>query len=130
MNTFESDLEQLPEPAVPEGLTAAITLRIARFDEDRAGGITETPHIAVAGTGRERWAWAAALTGLVVGLGTQVYRLAVGEATLNFTSSRIIGGLDGVVEMLPASPAVAVLGVGLLLFLAGFLDPVRGMGRA
>jgi hypothetical protein len=67
--------------------------------------------------------------GLTVGLGAQAYRLFVGEATLDFTSPRISGGFDGVVEMLPASPAVAVLAAGLLLYLAGLFAPLRDTGH-
>lgn len=54
--------------------------------------------------------------------------LVVGEATLDLTSLWISGGMGGVVEMLPASSAVAVLAAGLLLYLAGLFAPLRGTG--
>jgi hypothetical protein len=52
--------------------------------------------------------------------------------TLDLTSLRISRGfeltpwlMDGVVEMLSPSPAVAVLAVGLLLYLIGLFAPLR-----
>lgn len=126
MNALESDLKRLPEPALPEGLTAGITARIARLDEERAADASEPPRVAVAEASRDRLAWAVALVGMTVALGAQAYMLVVGEATLDLTSLRISSGMDGVVEMLPASSAVAVLAAGLLLYLAGLFAPLRG----
>jgi len=125
MNALESDLKRLPEPAFPEGLTEAITARIARLDEERADDAVEPPRLAVAEPRRDRLAWAMALLGLTVGLGAQAYRLAVGEASLDLVSPRMISGIEGAVEMLPASPAVAVLALGLFLYLAGLFAPLR-----
>lgn len=126
MNALESDLKRLPEPALPEGLTAGITARIAHLDEERAANASKPPRVAVAEASRDRLAWAVALVGMTVALGAQAYMLVVGEATLDLTSLRISSGMDGVVEMLPASSAVAVLAAGLLLYLAGLFAPLRG----
>jgi len=130
MNELEFELKRLPEPALPAGLTAGITARIARLDEERAAGAGEPPRVARAQSGRDRLAWAAALVGVAIGLGAQAYRLVLGEATLDLISPRISGGMNGVVEMLPASPAVAVLAAGLLLYLVGLFAPLRGTGHA
>ena len=131
MTSLESDLKQLPEPAVPEGLAAGVTARIARIDLDP--GEARTPRagraqMTAAEARRDRLAWAAALVGLAVSLGAQVYRVAVGEVTLG-TSLQTIGGIAGLVEMLPASPAVGVLAIGLLMYLAGLFAPMRSTGR-
>ena len=118
----ESDLRHLSEPALPEGLAAGINARIARIDEQRTAGTSEPP--------RDRLAWAAALLGVTLGLGAQAYRLVVGDATLDhLTSLRIGGGMDGVIEMLPASPAVAVLAAGSMLYMAGLHALLRGTGH-
>ena len=114
MNPLESELKRLPEPALPEGLTAAITARIERLDEERAAGAGEPPRVAGVVAGRDRLAWALALVGVTVGLGAQAYSLVVGEATLDLISPRISGAMNGV---------VAVLAVGLLLYLAGLFAP-------
>ena len=90
----------------------------ARLAEQRASGVRDSP-FGVPEINRDRFAWAVALMGVTLGLGAQAYRLVVGEATLDLTSLRISLGMDGVLEMPPASPAVAVLVVGILLYLAG-----------
>jgi len=115
MNDFESDLKHLPEPALPERLARRITARLA---EQSASGVRDSP-CGVPDINRDRFAWAVTLMGVTLGLGAQAYRLVVGEATLDLTSLRISLGMDGVLEMPPASPAVAVLVVGILLYLAG-----------
>ena len=132
MNGLESDLKRLPEPALPEGLSAAITARIealAGVEEEHTAAAGERPVVA-AHAGRDVFAWALALAGVTVGLGAHAYRLVVGEATLDITSLRIgpgiDGGLNGLVEMLPTTPGVAILATGLLLCLAGLLAPLGG----
>jgi hypothetical protein len=125
MNALESDLKRLPEPPFPKGLAADISARIARLDEERAADASEPPRVAVAEARRDRLAWVVALVGVTVGLGAQAYGLVVGEATLDLTSLRISGGMDGIDEMLPESPAVAVLAAGLLLYLVGLFASLR-----
>lgn len=130
MNALESDLRRLPEPALPEGLTAAITGRIARVAEERVGiarraGTGEPPGAAALTAVPNRFAWAAALVGMTVGVGTQLYRLVVGETAFDVVSPRIVG-IHGPAEMLSASPAAAVLAAGLLLYLASFFAPLLG----
>jgi hypothetical protein len=120
MNEF--DLKQLSQPALPEGLAAGITARIARLDEEGPTGVGEPP--------RDRLAWAAGLGGVTIGLSAQVYRLVAGEATLDhLISLRISGGMGGVIEMLPASPAVAVLVAASVLSLAALHALLRGTGH-
>jgi hypothetical protein len=132
MNTLESDLKHLPNPALPEGLSADIMARLANLDEEGIAGASKPARVASIKATRDRLAWTAALVGLTVGVGAQAYRLAVSAMTLDLTSLRISRGfeltpwlMDGVVEMLSPSPAVAVLAVGLLLYLIGLFAPLR-----
>ena len=125
MNSIESELKHLPDPAVPEELAASISARIARLDEEQAAPTRESPRVAVAQAGRDRLALALAFLGATVGLGAQAYRLAVGEVSLDLLSPRISGGLDGIVEILPVTPALAVLAAGILLYLTGLFVPMR-----
>ncbi|MEN8377066.1 MAG: hypothetical protein ABFS34_16705 [Gemmatimonadota bacterium] len=129
MNSLESDLTRLPEPESPAGLSAGVMARIARLEKERTVGAGEPPRVAVTKAGRERLAWAAALAGVTAGLGAQAYRLFVGEATFQLTSLRISGGMQGIIEMPPASPAVAVLAAGLLLYLGGLFASLNGAGH-
>lgn len=141
MNALESELKQLPEPTLPDGLAEATAARIARVAELRASaaavrtsaaesgaGIGAPRRFAAGATGPDRVAGAAALVGLTVGVGAETYRLLVGEAALDLISPRI-AGLHGPVEMLSAGPATAVLAAGLLLYVAGFFPPLAGWRR-
>lgn len=128
MNTLESDLKHLPEPAVPEGLSANITARLANLDEEGIAGASKPVRIASIKATRDRLAWTAALVGLTVGVGAQAYRIAVSAMTLDLTSLRIIREFELISWLMdgaPPSPAVAVLAVGLLLYLIGIFAPLR-----
>jgi len=124
MTSLESDLTQLPEPTMPEGLAAGVTARIARIESD----LVQAPPVTAADTRRDRLAWTTALAGLAVSLGAQLYGFAIGETTLDLMSLRTVG-MDGAAGMLPTSPAVGVMVVGLLLYLAGLFAPARSTGR-
>lgn len=128
MNTLESDLKHLPEPAVPEGLSANITARLANLDEEGIAGASKPVRIASIKATRDRLAWTVALVGLTVGVGAQAYRIAVSAMTLDLTSLRIIREFELISWLMdgaPPSPAVAVLAVGLLLYLIGIFAPLR-----
>ena len=128
MNTLESDLKHLPEPALPEGLSANITARLANLDEEGIAGASKPVRIASIKATRDRLAWTAALVGLTVGVGAQAYRIAVSAMTLDLTSLRIIREselISWLMDGAPPSPAVAVLAVGLLLYLIGIFAPLR-----
>jgi len=128
MNTLESDLKHLPEPAVPEGLSANITARLANLDEEGIAGASKPVRIASIKATRDRLAWTAALVGLTVGVGAQAYRIAVSAMTLDLTSLGIIREFELISWLMdgaPPSPAVAVLAVGLLLYLIGIFAPLR-----
>ncbi len=128
MNTLESDLKHLPEPALPEGLSANITARLANLDEEGIAGASKPVRIASIKATRDRLAWTAALVGLTVGVGAQAYRIAVSAMTLDLTSLRIIREFELISWLMdgaPPSPAVALLAVGLLLYLIGIFAPLR-----
>jgi len=128
MNTLESDLKHLPEPAVPEGLSANITARLANLDEEGIAGASKPVRIASIKATRDRLAWTVALVGLTVGVGAQAYRIAVSAMTLDLTSLGIIREFELISWLMdgaPPSPAVAVLAVGLLLYLIGIFAPLR-----
>ena len=124
---LDSELRRLPEPAPSVGLAAIIMASTARLEEQRAAASDDAPPI-VTRTRSDRLAWATMLTGVVVGLGAQVYSLLTGEATLDLTSSRIGGGIQGLIEVPHGSPTVLFLAAGLLLYLSGLFGPLRGTG--
>ena len=125
MTTLKSDLQRLSEPPVPEGFGANIRARIARLDDERPNGEGQIQRVDSTEARRHRFAWGVSSVGAAIGLGAQTYRLAVGEVTLNLMSLRAGSGTDGVVEMLPASPAVAALVFGLGLCLVGLFGALR-----
>lgn len=117
---LDSELNRLPEPAPPAGMAAAIMSRTAHHEEKRPVASRESPRVAPAKAQKSDWrAWTVLLAGVAVGLGAQAYRLLAGESTLHLTSPFLRGGMEGLVEMPHASPAVLVLAAGLLLYVAG-----------
>ncbi len=123
--TIHADFTHLPEPEEPPGLTAAITARIAQLDEERARGTIETPRASLASR-LDQWSWVAAIAGVVIATGAETYRLIADEAALDLASIRLGTSMGGVTDLLAAEPTLAILTVGLLLYLAGMFAPVRG----
>ncbi|MFT7464762.1 MAG: hypothetical protein ACI9EF_003121 [Pseudohongiellaceae bacterium] len=119
MNTLESELQSLQSPAVPAGLSASISSRIAHIDEQHQATSYPAHDDKVVAARRDRLAWPLALVGLSVGVGAQIYRLAAGESALDLLSVRTAGGLQRIVDLAQPSPALAVLGAGMLLALTG-----------
>ncbi len=124
--TCKNILARLPEPAPPAGLAAAILARTARLDTERAAVSRDAPAVAAAKARSDRPAWAAAIAGVTIGLGAQMYGLLAGESTLDLVSSRIGDGTAGLLEMPHADPVVFLLAAGLLLYLTGLFAPLRG----
>jgi len=127
MTDLEHRLETLAEPPLPEGLAAGVTARIARLDSAGHQARTtsvRTAEVASSHSVGAHLAWLAAIAGLVLALGAQAYRFLAGEATLDLISPRA-GGLRGVVEAAPASPAVAIFALGLFLYVVGLLATLR-----
>ena len=128
-NAVDSELTRLPEVAVPPELAASIAARLARLDEEPAAGSSVESRASTKTTRSESLAWAAALGGFVVGLVAQLYGLLSGESPLDLTSSRI-GGSNGLIEMPDAGVTSFLVGLGLLLYLVGFLAPLRDIDTA
>lgn len=121
MNTLASELQSLQGPTAPAGMSATIASRIARMDEQRQTTASSVREDVGAASRRGRLAWPLLLLGLSLGVGAQVYQLAAGETPLDLIDLRIAGGLQSVLDLAQPSPAMAVLGAGVLLALAGML---------
>ena len=120
---LDTELSRLPEPTSPVALAAIVIARTARLDE--AGAIARRDPERV--DTRGDWsAWAAVLAGVAVVLGAHLYAVLAGESTLDFTSSRLGGWVDGLGELPRVGPVVMVAAAGLLLSLAGLFGTVRG----
>ena len=122
---LDSQLNRLAEPSLPAGFAAAVLLRAAHLDEERAAASREASPAPAAKANSDRFTWAAVLAGLAIALGTQMYGFFAGEATFRLTSSLVKADGTGLIEMPQAEPAVAVLAAGLLLYLAGMFASVR-----
>jgi hypothetical protein len=108
-------MARLPEPAPPPALAATVMARIAR----------EAARDAVAAPARRRregLAWLCALAGLAVVFGLSAWGWI--GAALPHPMSWSIG--PGIPDVLPVEgPAVPLLALGLLLYLAGLFAPLR-----
>lgn len=112
-------LADLPEPPVPEGFAATVMARIARETE---------PEVVVPVVARRAampaYLWALVGVALVVGAG--FYGWYDTGALPNLTSARV--GLGRAAALPLQGPALVLCGVGLLVYLAGLLAPLRHKG--
>ena len=99
---------------------------LGRVDAERGAASREFPAVTAAKARSDRPAWAAAIAGVTIGLGAQMYGLLAGESTLDLVSSRIGDGTAGLLEIPHADPVVFLLAAGLLLYLTGLFAPLRG----
>ncbi|MYA79040.1 MAG: hypothetical protein F4X39_00720 [Acidobacteriia bacterium] len=127
-NALDSSLKRLPEPALPESLAAGIKARMARVSEERntrkavvvrTRSRTSASRVSMS-AGRDVLAWVAALGGIAVGFGTQIYRIARGGGAIDLTSSRV-GEWGGLLAAPDASASTLLVAIGLSLYFAGFL---------
>ena len=123
---LDSELGRQPEPAAPEGLAATILARTARLDDETAPAPRDRSREPVATARSDRLSWAAALAGIAIGVGAEIYGVLSGTSHLDLTSSRIGQGATGLIEILDAGPSVIVLAAGLLLYLAGVFASLNG----
>lgn len=127
-NALDSSLKRLPEPALPESLAAGIKARMARVSEERntrkavvvSTGLRTSASRVSMSAGRDVLAWVAALGGIAVGFGTQIYRIARGGGAIDLTSSRV-GEWCGLLAAPDASASTLLVAIGLSLYFAGFL---------
>ena len=135
-NALDSSLKRLPEPALPESLAAGIKARMARVSEERntrkavvvsTRSRTSASRVSMS-AGRDVLAWVAALGGIAVGFGTQIYRIARGGGAIDLTSSRV-GDWGGLLAAPDASASTLLVAIGLSLYFAGFLAPLMRANR-
>ena len=136
-NALDSSLKRLPEPALPEGLAAGIMARMARVSDERIAGEavsaastrsrTSASRVSMS-AGRDVLAWVAALGGIVVGFGTQIYRIVRVDGAIDLTSSRV-GEWGGLLAVPDATAATLLVGIGLSLYFAGFLSSLIRVNR-
>lgn len=123
-DTLGAVMTQLQEPAPPTTLKATVMARIAR-EADR-----EQPDAAAQAVRlrrrRESPAWLWTLAGLVVVLGVTAYGWFEAGALPDVTSPRTAGGLS----LIPTEgPLALIVGLGLLVYMAGLIAPLRSGER-
>ena len=136
-NALDSSLKRLPEPALPEGLAAGIMARMASVSDERitreavavasARSRTSASRVSMS-AGRDALAWVAALGGIAVGFGSQIYRIVRSGGAIDLTSSRV-GEWGGLLVAPDASASTLLVGIGLSLYFAGFLAPLMRVNR-
>ena len=112
-------LKELHEPTPPPSMTATVMVRIARESERRREDQITAPVRRTA----DLAAWLYTAAGLAVVILVFGYGWLSSGALPDLTAARI--GL-GRPSMMPAlGPLSAVLGLGLVLYLAGLFSPLR-----
>jgi len=115
-------MARLPEPTPPASLKATVMARIAREAERQQDIAAETANPARIRRERPVWIWTLA-GGLATVAGTSVYGWLVRGALPSFTSP-LIGGVAPTLIPIQGSAAL-VIGLGLLVYLAGLFAPLR-----
>ena len=118
----ETLMAQLPEPTPPASLKATVMARIAReaeLQQDLAADAADPARIS-----RERpvWIWTLA-GGLATLIGASAYGWLVKGALPSFTAPLIGGGVPTLIPM--QGSAALIIGLGLLIYLAGLFAPLR-----
>jgi hypothetical protein len=115
-----SELRRLPEPSPPPGLAARALLRAARIAEEHEAARHRVPASTSGTARRDRLSWAAALTGLAVGVGAQGFAILSGQSVVRLAPSPLRMDLIGSWD---AGITALVTAFGLALGLAGILGP-------
>jgi hypothetical protein len=117
-------MTQLAEPAAPATLKATVMARIAReADREPRPAVREpagTPHR------RELPLWLLSFAGLAIVLGASAYGALQAGVPPDVTSPRSLGGQ---VWLPLQEPAALAVGLGLLVYVAGLLAPLRAGAR-
>ncbi len=116
-------MARLPEPTPPTSLKATVMARIAREAEPQHGVAAKAADHARIPRERPIWIWTL-VGGLAMVFGTSVIGwLAVGA--LPSVTSPLIGGA-GVATLIPMQGSAALMiGLGLVIYLAGLFAPLR-----
>jgi len=120
-------MARLPEPTPPASLKATVMARIAREAELQHDVAATTADPARIPRERPVWIWTLA-GGLVAVIGTSVYGWLMGGALPSLTSPLIGGGVPTLIPM--QGSAALVVGLGLLIYLAGLFAPLRAPHRS
>jgi hypothetical protein len=120
-----SEMTRLPDLAPPASLAANVMARIARLPDRRSqvSPAAETSRARAGHARGERLAWTWSLAGLVIVFGTYVSSRIAAGAPLDLTSSRI--GNAPLITMPAEEPAMFLLALGMLLYLAALFSPLR-----
>lgn len=116
-------LQDLPDPAPPSSITATVMARIAREADRRMEDQVTAPVRRASEVG----AWLYACTGVALVLLACAYGWFSTESIPDLTSARIGVGRPPLMPSL--GPFSALLGFGLLVYLAGLFAPLRSDRR-
>lgn len=120
IDDLHASMTHLREPAPPPTLKATVMARIAReADREPADAAAEA---ASAKRRRERPMWLWTFAGLVVVLCASAYAWLEGGLLPDLISPRMAGGLASIPTQ---GPAALILALGLLVYMAGLLAPLR-----
>ncbi len=117
-------MTRLSEPPPPASLKATVMARIARD----ANVANAAPSVAAAPArrGRETLVWLSAVGGLALVICAVAYGWLEAGALPSAMSPRLG---PTTLSLLPAGPAALVIGLGLLVYLAGLFGPLSTSGR-
>ena len=117
-----TQMARLPEPTPPASLKATVMARIAREAELQQDIAAEAADPARIPRERPLWIWTLA-GGLAMVFGASVYGWLV-RGTLPSLTAPLVGG--GNPTLLPIQGSAAlIIGLGLLIYLAGLFAPLR-----
>lgn len=117
-------MTRLPDPALPASFRATVMARIERDIDRQSTAAAEDAALALRQRDLPAWLWT--LAGLVVVVCASAYGWFEMGSTPDFTSPRIGQRL----VLIPADGSTALaIGLGLLLYMAGLLAPLRSNAR-
>jgi hypothetical protein len=122
-----SVMARLPEPTPPASLKATVMARIAREAEQQQDAAAEIAHPARIPRERPVWIWTL-VGGLATIIAASVYGWVVRGSLPSFTSPLIGQGTPTLIPI--QGSAVLIIGLGLLIYLAGLFAPLRPPSRS
>lgn len=122
---FSAVMATLREPAPPSAFKPAVMARIARETDRQAAPAPGASGLVRRREHRGEWVWIVA--GLALVLGASVYQWLATGLLPDLTSPRIGRNL----ALIPMEgPGALLAGLGLLVYLAGLLAPLRSGGQS
>ena len=117
MDDLTPVLARLPEPTPPSTLTATVMARIEREAQEKVAALAVPARLP------EVRAWLWTTVGVALVLGVLIYGSFEAKAMPDFISARI--GIGRAPLMPIEGSAILLLGLGLLVYLAGLFAPMR-----